>query len=772
MLGLPGPVPRVTAQNGRERDRSDADARVDALIAQMTPAERIAQLGDRAPAIPRLHVPAYNWWSEGLHGVARDGYATVFPQAIGLAATWDAPLLLQTGEAVANEARQHFARFHGGESLRYAGLTIWSPNVNLFRDPRWGRGQETYGEDPYLTGWLGSSFVRGIQGSDHFYLRAVATPKHFAVHSGPETGRDSFNSVVSPHDLNDSYYQAFRTIVTEAHPASLMCSYNAINGVPSCASEANLTKLVRGTWGFNGYVVSDCDAVGNISSYQHYAPDLAHGAANALRAGVDLDCGRSYNALAESTAQKLVSQNEIKVALHRLLLARMRLGLLGNANCSPYALDAVKSDTAEHHKLALRAAVESAVLLKNDGLLPLSPKTKLAVVGPTADMLRVLEANYHGTALHPVTLLDGLSRAFSRVSYAQGSALVDGVSLPVPRTALFNNVSPEAQQGLRAEYFAQPSLSGEPAERTVVPTVELDLNRAGPTPRITSKQFAARWTGALRTPGPGNYLLRVHVERCWDCSAHDTDRLYLDGKLVVDNTGARTESDHFTLHDSKPTAHSLRLELLHTGDDEGISLEWSPEPEPLIAEAVQVAGKADVVVAAVGLSPDLEGEALSIQVAGFAGGDRTTLALPKAQAHLLQCLQELGKPIVLAITSGSAIALSAPQQQANAIFELWYPGESGGTAFADLLTGAANPSGRLPVTFYKSEADLPAFTDYSMAARTYRYFAGPVLYPFGYGLSYSTFRYERPRASTKVVTPGSEITLSSTVRNQGSSTLR
>lgn len=743
------------------------DARIDALINKMTVAERIAQLGDEAPAVPRAGLPGYNWWNEGLHGLARDGYATVFPQAIALAATWDKPLLHSVGKAVSEEARQHFARNTPGSSARYAGLTIWSPNINLFRDPRWGRGQETYGEDPVLTGSLAVQFVRGVQGDDPFYLRADATPKHFAVHSGPESGRDSFNAVVSRHDLNDSYFRAFRQVVTESQPAALMCSYNEINGTPSCASKANLQDMIRKQWGFQGYIVSDCDAVGNIHAYHHYAPDAAHGAALALNAGVDLDCGSSYRALSKSLEQGLVSEQNIHDALHRLLLARLRLGILDPQQCSPYSKPSspAELDDPAHAALALKAAEKSAVLLKNDGLLPIRSATSIAVIGPTADMVRVLEANYHGTARNPVTLLQGLQSAFRGVQYAQGSTLADGITVPIPRTALATGMGQASAPGLSAEYFDRPSFDGAPAVRSVVPKVELDLDRVGPSPALLTKQFAARWKGVLHTPSAGEFVLRVNVERCWDCTRHDSYHLYVDDRLVLNNNGSKGQPDRVRLHETQAAAHTIRLEYVHSGQDEGVALEWLPASEGLLEEAVQTAQRAEVVVAVVGLSPDLEGEALSLKVDGFDGGDRTRLGLPAAQVNLLHRLQALHKPMVIILTSGSAVALDEETQKANAIMEVWYPGQAGGTALARLLTGEVNPSGRLPITFYRSEDDLPPFTNYGMANRTYRYFAKPVLYPFGYGLSYSRFRYTRPAVDTSRLRSRGSVTGSVVVTN-------
>jgi beta-glucosidase len=743
------------------------DARIETMIAKMTVTERIAQLQDRAPAISRLGLPAYNWWNEGLHGLARDGYATVFPQAIGLAATWDAALLHDVGDVVSTEARAKFNARSGENSPRYGGLTIWSPNVNIFRDPRWGRGQETYGEDPFLTATLGTKFVEGLQGDDPFYLKADATPKHFVAHSGPEEGRDSFNAVVSAHDLADTYLPSFRALTINAHSAALMCSYNEIDGIPSCANKANLQDMVRGRWGFTGYVVSDCDAVGNIAGYLHYAPDNAHGAADALNAGVDLNCGNTYAALSLSLQQNLTDEAKVNRALHRLLLARIRLGMMDARTCSPYGMIGEEElGSSAHHELALRAAEESVVLLKNDGILPLRASAgSIAVIGPTADMLKVLQANYHGTALHPVTPLEGLRSDFREVHYAQGSVLADGLSAPVPRNALRLEARSDSLSGLHAEYFNTASLQGAPAVQSTVEKIDFDLNRVGFVPDLPQKRFAARWSGFLVPPAAGAYTLHVNVERCWDCTTHDRFRLFVDGKLAIENHGAKGEPDLAKVQFSDTNPHAIRLEYLHTGEDEGVALEWEPPAEALLTQALQEAAKANVIVAFVGLSPDLEGEALQVHLTGFNGGDRTSLDLPDAQRTLLARLSALHKPLVVVLTSGSAVTLGGEMKDADAILEAWYPGEAGGEALSKLLDGEVNPSGRLPVTFYRSAGELPPFADYSMAHRTYRYFDGPVLFPFGFGLSYGRFQYGPVRLSTKKIKASRSLTASVRVRN-------
>jgi beta-glucosidase len=741
------------------------EAHIDALIAQMSVPERIAQLGDRAPALPLLGLPAYNWWNEGLHGSARNGYATVFPQAIGLAATWDPPLLRAVGDIISTEARAKFNPHSHADSLRYGGLTIWSPNINIFRDPRWGRGQETYGEDPYLTSTLGTQFVKGIQGDNPFYLKADATPKHFVAHSGPERGRDSFHANASRHDLADTYLPAFHALLTQGNAAALMCSYNAIDNTPSCANSL-LRRVVRDTWHFSGYIVSDCDAVGNLTEYQHYAPDVVHAAAAALNAGTDLDCGNSYEALNDALAQHLTSEATIDRAVHRLLLARARLGLLDPSGCSPYdRITSEQNDTPEHRNVALRAAEESVVLLKNSGVLPLDPAKSIAVIGVNADSLNILEANYHGTASHPITPLEGLIHSFSNVSYAQGSLLAEGVAAPIPRTALRTAATADAQKGLLAEYFNNTTFSGHPAITTIVPSVNLDLDRVAPDHRISTLNYSARWSGLFVPPAAGDYILHVNIERCWDCTTHDHFRLIVDDNLVIYNDGSKVEPNQVTLHATDITPHKLILELAHTGEDEGINLSWEPPTAALLDEAVRATQNSSIIIAFVGLSPDLEGEALNVHLDGFDGGDRLTLALPSAQQTLLKRLETVNKPIVLVLDSGSAVALDATPF--DALLEAWYPGEAGGQALANVLTGHTSPSGRLPVTFYRSVADLPAFDDYNMAHRTYRYFDGPILYPFGFGLSYTRFAYGPVHLSTRTLAAGQPITATVMLHNSG-----
>jgi len=742
-------------------------ARADDLLSRLTAREKIAQLMNDAPAIPRLAVPAFDYWSEGLHGLARNGHATVFPQAIGLAATWDTQLLEAVGAAVSAEARARFASLRPQEQgARYAGLTIWSPNINIFRDPRWGRGQETYGEDPFLTGRLAVSFVQGLQGNDPLHPKVIATPKHFAVHSGPEASRHGFNVRPSAHDLEDTYLPAFRAAVVEGGARSVMCAYNALDGIPACANETLLQQRLREDWAFNGFVVADCDAVDDMTAFHHYRDQSEQSAALALKAGTDLDCGPAYRALSRALDQGLVSARDIDRAVRRLLTARFAVG----------AFDQPRSEVVDetaNSELALRAARESIVLLKNTArTLPLAKGIRrIAVIGPSANLLETLEGNYHGTAREPQTLLAGIRGEFgttATIEYSQGSLLADEVPLPVPVTALRGGADGQDDKGLghaglKAEFFAGLDMVGAPAQVRFDPVIDFDWERVAPAPGISPQRYAVRWTGEFIPPAPGQYQLDVAIDRCFDCNGHDNYRLYLDGRLIADGSAPVRP---LTFDNTAP--HALKIELLHDSADGGVHLEWRPPKAALLAEALRTAQRADVIVAVVGLSPRLEGEALRIEIPGFAGGDRTSLDLPAAQRDLLAGLAGTGRPLVIVLQTGSAVALDPKvRAAAKAILVAWYPGEQGGRALAQTLAGINNPSGRLPVTFYRSVADLPAFDDYTMTGRTYRYCTHPVDFPFGYGLSYTSFRYESLELSPRQIGSGENVAGHVLVTNTG-----
>ncbi len=600
------------------------EQRVDDLVGRMTLEEKISQMLNAAPAIERLDIPEYDWWNECLHGVARAGIATVFPQAIGLASTWNTDLVSRVAVAISDEARaKHHEFVRQGDRERYTGLTFWTPNINIFRDPRWGRGQETYGEDPYLTARMGVVFVQGLQGNDPRYLKLVGTAKHYAVHSGPEHDRHRFDARVSQRDLRQTYLPAFKECVQEGKAASVMGAYNRTNEEPCCASPTLLQEILRDEWGFDGYVVSDCGAINDIYEHHRVAATPEQAAAMAVKAGCDLECGCVYEALVEAVQQGLITEQEIDGAVRRLFTARIRLGMFDPPDMVPYAqIPYEVNDSEEHRSLALESARQSLVLLRNEkGFLPLKPGSvrSIAVVGPNADDVEVLLGNYNGTPSRAVTPFRGIK------------------------------------------------------------------NRAGPHILVS----------------------------------------YARGSGII--TGSVEE----------------------------------------ILAAAEVVRQSDLVVACVGISQLLEGEEGQEMSEGISQGDRTDIDLPQAQDKLLRAVSAIGKPMVVVLINGSALSINWVNERAQAILEAWYPGEEGGTAIAEAIFGDYSPGGKLPVTFYQSAADLPAFTDYAMEGRTYRYFRGEPLFPFGFGLSYTRFRYSELHVVPDRVEGGSSIRVSVKVRNVG-----
>ncbi|MGD0158143.1 MAG: glycoside hydrolase family 3 C-terminal domain-containing protein [Terracidiphilus sp.] len=760
------------------------EARAKDLVSRMTLEEKASQMQDVAPAIPRLGIPAYNWWNEALHGVARNGFATNFPQSIGLAATWDTALMRRIASVIAVEGRAKYNEaIRNGDHSRFAGLTFWSPNINIDRDPRWGRGMETFGEDPFLTASMGVEFVEGLQGDNPKYLELVSTPKHYAVHSGPEPLRHGFNVDVSDHDLEDTYLPAFRATIVEGHADSIMCAYNAIDGAPACANTMLLQQHLRDNWGFRGYTVSDCDAVGDIDRGHHFAANAEEASAAAVKAGTDLDCGRTYAALTKAVGEHLLTEADIDAALVRLFTARMRLGMFDPPAAVPFnAIPYSEVNSAAHRELALQAARESIVLLENrNGTLPLKPSIRrIAVIGPTADLLESIEGNYNGTAPQPVSPLNGLRKEFgaANVIYAPGSVLAAGSPAPIPSAYLRTDESLKTE-GLKGEYFDNEEFKGAPRLVRVDTKINFDWNRVTPVADFPGKSFAVRWTGELLPPAAGKYVLSVRGPRPVNALAMtgetggtqgraekmpDRVRLYVDGKLVLtmDSHGGPAEA-RLSFADTKP--HSIRVEYVHLPDDRIVDLNWEPPANSLLGPAIDAAAKSDAIVAFVGLSPNLEGEEMNVHVDGFDGGDRTQIELPEQQEHLLDALGATGKPLIVVLTSGGALAVPWAREHADALLEAWYPGEEGGDAIAETLTGKNNPAGRLPVTFYAATGDLPAFTDYSMKNRTYRYFRGRVLYPFGYGLSYSQFSFGPAHLSGSSIQAGAHVTLTVEVSN-------
>lgn len=606
-------------------------ARIADLIRRMSLAEKVAQLKNAAPAIPRLGLPAYDYWNEALHGVANNGVATVFPEPVGAAASWNPKLFQQEGRVIGVEGRAKFNDYagkHNGDSKWWYGLTFWTPNINIFRDPRWGRGQETFGEDPFLTGEIGVEFVKGIQGDDPNYMLAMACAKHYAVHSGPEGERHRFDAEPSARDLYDTYLPQFERVVREGRVGGVMGAYNSVFGVPCCASTLLLDDLLRKQWGFDGYIVSDCDAIGDIWRQHHFVKTPEAAAAAAVKAGCDLCCGGDYNALVRAVQQNLVAEKDIDRALDYTLWTRFKLGLFDPAEKNPYSqIGLDQNDTPAHRQLALEIARQSLVLLKNDGLLPLNRAKlkRIAVIGPNGNSTSMLHGNYHGSASHPISILNGIKQ-----------------------------------------------LAGT--------NIEVDFAMGTPVTTVTK---TAAWSGQ-------------------------------------DNTTTR------------PVAE-------------------------LNAEAFGIATNADVIIYVGGITPAQEGEMF----------DRDAIELPDVQEKFVRALYALGKPMVMVNCSGSAVALTWEAAHLPAILQAWYPGEQGGRAVAEVLFGEVNPSGHLPVTFYRATADLPAFTDYSMTNRTYRYFTGTPLYAFGYGLSYTKFDFKNGKLDSKKIAPDGKVKMTFTLKNSG-----
>lgn len=751
-FGQPPSAPYLDPSLSPEKRAAD-------LVSRMTLEEKVLQMQNSAPAIPRLGVTAYNWWNEALHGVAQRR-ATVFPEPIGLGATFDPELVHRVADVISTEAR---AKFHeamrqppvtevapGAAPGRIAYLDYWSPNINIFRDPRWGRGQETYGEDPYLTSRLVVAFVTGMQGDDPRYLKTIATPKHFAVHSGPEPLRHSFNATVSEYDLVDTYLYAFKASVMEAKAGSIMCVYNAVDGVPGCASTDLLQKRLRDQWGFKGYVVSDCGAIGDIFRSHKYVATQGAAAVAAVKAGTDLTCGGEYRSLLDEVKAGTITEAEITRSAERLFEARIRLGMFDPPERVPYTrIPYSVNDSAPHRQLARDAERKALVLLKNrDGILPLKPTVgTIAVVGPSADDPIGLLGNYNGISSKQVTPLEGIARQFAKakVQYALGATYTATTPALVASNVL---TAPDGKgPGLLAEYWDNPEFQGEPKLRRTEPRVYFDSFMEEPAviSAIIGEKYSIRWTGTLTPPASGEYVISARTGQ-WNRNGRI--RLFLDDKEVNPSgpAGARPaglgpgqgQGPGPGMRRGLPAMpldgghnYAVRVEFQQTGPEGSAQLNWIPPAPVLLAEAEKVAKQSDVVIVCVGLNGSLEGE----------GRDRTAIELPETEENLVKAMTATGKPVVVILTSGSALAVNDAAEHATAVLSAWYGGEEAGTAIADTLAGTNNPAGRLPVTFYRSTSQLPEFTDYNMKGRTYRYFNGEPLYPFGFGLSYSTFQY-------------------------------
>ncbi|MFA9391031.1 MAG: glycoside hydrolase family 3 C-terminal domain-containing protein [Prolixibacteraceae bacterium] len=742
------------------------EERVNDLVSRMTLEEKASQLVYEAPAIERLGIPAYNWWNECLHGVARAGLATVFPQAVGMAASFDTELMFKTADVISDEAR---AKYHEAISRDkhgiYLGLTFWTPNINIFRDPRWGRGMETYGEDPFLTSKMGVSFIKGLQGNDPNYLKVVATAKHFMVHSGPESTRHSFDTKVNDYDFYNTYLPQFKATVQEAKVQSVMCAYNRYDGEPCCGSGFLLNDLLRDRLGFEGYVVSDCWALVDFFQGHMVSEGPVEASALALTSGTDLNCGSVFPSLPEAMAKGLVTEEDIDVAVKRLFTARFKLGMFDPDEMVPYAkIPYEVVNSKEHQQVALQMARESMVLLKNENhLLPLKKDLKtIAVIGPNAIDEEVLLGNYNGLPLNAVTPLAGIQQKVGKnttIKYARGCDVAPNLPflVPIPGNVLFTDES-KTQQGLKAEFFDTVSFDVDPVFSRIDPNVDFNWWNKAPIEQLPDDNFSVRWTGVLVPEKTGDYYL-----------GSDGSQIF---KLTIDST---FHVEHDNLHEYRKSyekihllagkSYSIHLEYTNTERAAVIHLLWAPPVENLEQEAIAIAKDADAVIMFMGLSPRLEGEDMKVEVEGFAGGDRISLGLPKTQIQLMKKLKALKKPLILVLLNGSAVSIPWEKENIPAILEAWYPGQTAGLAIADILFGDYNPSGRLPVTFYKSAEDLPAFDNYEMKGRTYRYFEKEALFEFGYGLSYSTFNYSEIETSSEIIANDEPTILSVDIKN-------
>jgi beta-glucosidase len=746
------------------------DQRVNDLVSRLTLDEKIAQMVNDAPAIDRLGIPRYNWWSEGLHGVARAGLATVFPQAIGLGATWDSNLLYRVSTAIADEARaKHHNFIRKDKRFIYQGLTLWSPNINIFRDPRWGRGQETYGEDPFLTGTMAVQFVKGLQGNDPTYFKTIATVKHFAVHSGPEPERHIFNATTEENDLRETYLPQFEMAVRQAKPYSVMCAYNRYNGEPCCGSSRLLGDILRKEWGFDGYIVSDCEAITDIYKYHKIVPTPEEAAALAVKSGTDLECGKVYLHLKEAVDKKLITEEEIDIAVKRLFTARFKLGMFDPPEQVKYAqIPYSVVDSKEHQALALDAARKSIVLLKNDNdLLPLKKDIgTIAVIGPNADQWLMLLGNYNGVPSEAITPLRGIQDKVSRktkVLFAQGSELAEGMPMfyTIPGEVLFT----ENKSGLKVDFFNNTDLTGAPLYSTVDKNLDANWYDKAPREDMDDDHFSVRWSGEIRPALSGTYQLGF-ISTC-------NTRLYINDSLAAKTIyHFRDEYGDPRLRKSVPVKleagkkYKVVVEAIETFADAQVQLVWAAPKPDLKKNAIAAARQADVVVMCMGITPRMEGEEMDVMIDGFRGGDRTRIDLPDVQQQLIKEIQALGKPVVLILLNGSALAINWENDHVSAIVEAWYSGQSAGSAIADVLFGDFNPAGRLPVTFYESLRDLPSFDDYEISNQTYRYYKGKPLYPFGYGLSYTTFHYSDFKTTERAHSTDS-IPISAQVKNTG-----
>jgi len=743
--------------------------RVNDLVSRLSLEEKVAQMLNHAPAIDRLGIPAYDWWNETLHGVARTPFkVTSYPQAIAMAATWDTNSIKLMGDYAATEGRaiQNKAIELNKTADRYVGLTYWTPNINIFRDPRWGRGQETYGEDPFLTAMMGKAFVDGLQGNDPKYLKAAACAKHYAVHSGPEPSRHKDNFNPSSYDLWDTYLPAFKELIVNANVAGVMCAYNAVNTQPCCGNDLLMNDILRNKWNFKGYVTSDCWALDDFFKYHKTHLDALAAATDALIHSTDIECGNSvYTTLVDAVKKGLVKEDQIDISIKRLFTLRFKLGMFDSPSNVKYAqIPESVLESAEHKALALKMAQQSIVLLKNENaLLPLTKTAikKIAILGPNADNKIAVLGNYNGTPSHITSVLEGIKNKLGNnveVIYEKATNFTNDTLL------IFNNIthqySFEGKQGIKAEYFNNEKLEGPAAFSSIEKEIDHYWDEGeSPAKGIIPMHYSARYTTYLKATT--NEIMNFEIE------GDDGYKVFVDDKLIIDAwTKNRWGAKQFKLTVEKDKDYKIVVEYYQSEGIASIRLKAGNYVKTDFNTLTRKLKDVDAIIFAGGISPQLEGEEMPIAVPGFMGGDRTSILLPSVQTALLKALQNTGKPLVFVMMTGSAIAIPWENENVPAIINAWYGGQSAGTAIADVLFGDYNPAGRLPVTFYANDNDLPDFSNYDMAGRTYKYFRGKPLYPFGFGLSYTNFLYSAIQTAPTIQS-GKNITINTTVKNTG-----
>ena len=743
-----------------------AEQRADDLLKRLSLEEKVQLMMDVSPAIDRLQIPQFQWWNEALHGVGRNGYATVFPITMAMAASWDDALLHRVFTAVSDEARVKARQAkESGRIRRYQSLSFWTPNINIFRDPRWGRGQETYGEDPYLTAKMGLAVVRGLQGMTYDgkwigdYKKLLACAKHFAVHSGPEWNRHTFNIEDLPErDLWETYLPAFKALVQEGEVAEVMCAYQRIDGQPCCSQTRYEQQILRDEWGFKGLITSDCGAIRDfLPRWHNTAKDSEEASAQAVLAGTDVECGSEYKNLPEAVRRGDIKESDLDRSLRRLLIARFEVGDFDDDKLVEWTkIPSSSVASKEHKQLALDMARKSIVLLKNNGVLPLSKTSGILVMGPNANDSVMQWGNYSGYPTKTITALEGIRQQLGSIPYIPGCDLTRNESV---ESRFAEIKAPLGNQGMQVTYYNNTSMSGKPVT-TVTLTEPIKLSNGGNTvfaPGVNLENFSARLDGTF-IPTRDETLI-------FDISGDDKIRLLVNGDTIVDIWKVRHRIQNGQKELTVKAGQHYRIQIDYVQESGYGALNFdiqhksTPTPQELLAQV----GDAETIIFIGGISPRLEGEEMRVSEPGFRGGDRTSIELPQAQRDVLRWLHEAGKKIIFVNCSGGAVAMVPELETCDAILQWWYAGEQGGTALADVLTGRYNPSGKLPVTFYKSTDDLPDFLDYTMKNRTYRYFTGEPLFPFGHGLSYTTFAFSKPGVKVN----DKSVTVTTKVKNTG-----